>query len=69
MKKMIRLKIKPNFAVLSREYGCNYRTAKIKYLEELSKEKEQNQQLKLENIFMKTNLINNTNYDTIISQQ
>lgn len=39
MKKMIRLKIKPNFAVLSREYGCNYRTAKIKYLEELSKEK------------------------------
>lgn len=36
---MIRLKIKPNFAVLSREYGCNYRTAKIKYLEELSKEK------------------------------
>ena len=39
MKKMIRLKIKPNFAVLSREYGCYYRTAKIKYLEELSKEK------------------------------
>jgi len=39
MKEMIRLKIKPNFAALGREYGCDYRTAKIKYLEELSKEK------------------------------
>lgn len=39
MKEMIRLKIKPNFAALGREYGCDYRTAKIKYLEELNKEK------------------------------
>ena len=26
MKEMIRLKIKPNFAALGREYGCDYRT-------------------------------------------
>lgn len=39
MKEMIRLKIKPNFAALGREYGCDYRTAKIKYFEELNKEK------------------------------
>jgi transposase len=39
MKEMIRLKIKPNFAALGREYGCDYRTAKIKYYEELNKEK------------------------------
>ena len=39
MKEMIRLKIKPNFAALSREYGCDYRTAKIRYYEELNKEK------------------------------
>ena len=32
MKEMIRLKIKPNFAALGREYVCDYRTAKIKYL-------------------------------------
>ena len=39
MKEMIRLKIKPNFADLGREYGCDYRTAKIRYYEELNKEK------------------------------
>ena len=39
MKEMIRLKIKTNFAALSREYGCDYRTAKIRYYEELNKEK------------------------------
>ena len=39
MKEMIRLKIKPNFAALGQEYGCNYRTAKIRYYEELNKEK------------------------------
>ena len=33
------MKIKPYFAALVREYECDYRTAKIKYLEELSKEK------------------------------
>ena len=38
MKEMIRLKTKPNFAALGWEYGCDYRTAKIKYLEELNKE-------------------------------
>ena len=36
MKEMVGLKIKPNFADLGREYGCDYRTAKIKYLEELN---------------------------------
>lgn len=39
MKEMIRLKIKPNFAALGREYGCDYRTDKIRYYEELNKEK------------------------------
>ena len=34
LKEMIRLNIKPNFAALGREYGCDYRTAKIKYYEE-----------------------------------
>ncbi len=34
IKEMIRLKIKPNFAALGREYGCDYRTAKIRYYEE-----------------------------------
>ena len=38
LKEMIRLKIKPNFAALGREYGCDYRTAKVKYQEELNKE-------------------------------
>ena len=36
---MIKLRIKPNFAALGREYGCNYRIAKIRYYEELNKEK------------------------------
>lgn len=40
IKDMIRLNIKPNFAALGREYGCDYRTAKIRYYEELNKEKE-----------------------------
>ena len=39
MKEMIRLKIKPNFAALGREYGCDYRTAKIKYYEGLNKKR------------------------------
>lgn len=33
------MNIKPNFAALGREYGCDYRTAKIIYYEELNKEK------------------------------
>lgn len=33
------MNIKPNFAALGREYGCDYRTAKSKYYEELNKEK------------------------------
>lgn len=37
-KEMIRLNIKPNFAALGREYGCDYRTAKTKYYEEQNKE-------------------------------
>lgn len=39
IKELIRLNIKPNFAALVREYGCDYRTAKIRYYEELNKEK------------------------------
>ena len=39
IKEMIRLNIKPNFAALGREYECDYRTAKIRYYEELNKEK------------------------------
>ena len=39
LKEMIRLNIKPNFAALGREYGCDYRTAKLKYYEEQNKEK------------------------------
>ena len=31
IKEMIRLGIKPNYAALGREYGCDYRTAKKKY--------------------------------------
>lgn len=38
-KEMIRLNIKPNFAALGRQYGCDYRTAKAKYYEELNTEK------------------------------
>ena len=32
------MNIKPNFAALGREYGCDYRTAKARYYEELDKE-------------------------------
>lgn len=39
IKELIRLNIKPNFVALGREYGCDYRTAKIRYYEELNKEK------------------------------
>ena len=39
LKEMIRLNIKPNFAALGREYGCDYRTAKARYYEEQNKEK------------------------------
>ena len=39
LKELIRLDIKPNFAALGREYGCDYRTAKAKYYEEQNKEK------------------------------
>ena len=38
LKELIRLNIKPNFAALGREYGCDYRTAKAKYYEEQNKE-------------------------------
>lgn len=39
LKEMIRLNIKPNYAALGREYNCDYRTAKTRYLEEQNKEK------------------------------
>ena len=39
LKEIIRMNIKPNFAALGREYGCDYRTAKKIYNEELNKEK------------------------------
>ena len=39
IKELVRFNIKPNFAALGREYGCDYRTAKIRYYEELNKEK------------------------------
>lgn len=39
IKEMIRLGIKPNYAALGREYGCDYRTAKKKY--EIEKQIEQ----------------------------
>ena len=39
LKELIRLNIKPNFAALGREYGCDYRTAKKIYQQELDKEK------------------------------
>ena len=39
LKELIRLNIKPNFAALGRAYGCDYRTAKVKYYEEQNKEK------------------------------
>ena len=38
LKELIRLNIKPNFAALGREYGCDYRTAKARYNEEKDKE-------------------------------
>ena len=34
LKELIRLNIKPNYAALAREYGCDYRTAKARYNEE-----------------------------------
>lgn len=34
IKELIRLNIKPNYAALGREYGCDYRTAKERYNEE-----------------------------------
>lgn len=39
--------IKPNFVALGREYECDYRTAKIRYLEELNKEKEIEPEIKI----------------------
>lgn len=36
IKKMIRLRIKPNFAVLGRKYWFDYKNAKIRYSEEKS---------------------------------
>ena len=38
IKELVRLNIKPNFAALGREYGCDYRTAKARYNEEKNKE-------------------------------
>ena len=52
LKEMIRLNIKPNFAALGREYGCDYRTAKVKYYEELNKEKGFELVKNLENILL-----------------
>ena len=46
---MIRLRIKPNFAALGQEYGCDYRTAKIRYYEELNKEKGIEAKIKIRN--------------------
>ena len=40
IKEMIELKIKPNFAALGGEYWCDYRPSKIRYYEELNKEKD-----------------------------
>ena len=37
---MIELKIKSNFAALALEYWCDYRSSKIRYYEELNKEKD-----------------------------
>ena len=45
--KFISMDIKPNFVALGREYGCDYRTAKIRYLEELNKEKEIELEIKI----------------------
>lgn len=39
IKEMIELKIKSNFAALALEYWCDYRSSKIRYYEELNKEK------------------------------
>lgn len=47
IKELIRLNIKPNFAALGREYGCDYRTAKIRYYEELNKEKGMKPEIKI----------------------
>ena len=47
IKELIRLNIKPNFAALGREYGCDYRTAKIRYYEELNKEKGMKHEIKI----------------------
>lgn len=47
IKELIRLNIKPNFATLGREYGCDYRTAKIRYYEEVNKEKGIEPELKI----------------------
>ncbi len=47
IKEMIRLRIRPNFAALGREYGCDYRTAKIRYYEELNKEKGNEPKIKI----------------------
>lgn len=38
-KKMKRMNMKPNFAALGREYGCDYRTVKKIYIEKINKEK------------------------------
>lgn len=40
IKEMIELKIKPNFVALGWEYWCDYRLSKIRYYEELNKEKD-----------------------------
>ena len=39
IKELIRLNIKPNFKALGEEYGCDWRTAKAKYYDELNREK------------------------------
>ena len=52
IKEMIRLEIKPNFAALGREYGCDYRTAKARYTEEKNREQGIELKRKIENILM-----------------
>ena len=50
IKELIRLNIKPNFVTLGREYGCDYRTAKIRCYEELNKEKGIEPKIEIRNI-------------------
>ena len=48
IKEMIRLNIKPNFAALGREFGCDYRTANKKYKIEMQIEQGVNVNIELD---------------------